>query len=125
MESHEVEKLHADCVTELKAYIKEANRTCSLVESMTAFPVPMDIWTGAVEQRVQENRAQSRYREARERLLDAMRPELRFDRRLRTAHSAPWSLPGDEAVATLTGKPDNSRALRSERLPRGKVRDHS
>ena len=75
MESPEIEKLHKKCVERLKDLIAQANRTCSLLDSMTQFPIPLDIWQDAVEQRVRENEAHFRYQEAREQLFDLIRPQ--------------------------------------------------
>ena len=73
MGSPEIEELHKACVHRLKDLIAQANRTCSLLDSMTEFPISVDTWLNAVEQRVRENDAQARYQEARERLFDAIR----------------------------------------------------
>jgi hypothetical protein len=43
-------------------------------ELMTEFPITLDIWQKAIDQRMRENEAQARYQEARERLFDAIRP---------------------------------------------------
>lgn len=75
MESPEIEKLHRKCVEGLKTLIVQANRTCSLLESMAQFPVASEIWQKAIEQRVRENDAQAQYQQARERLFDAIRPQ--------------------------------------------------
>lgn len=75
MEPPEIEKLHKRCVERLKDLIAQANRTCSLLDSMAEVPLSLDIWQKAVEQRVRENDAHARYQEARERLFKAMRPK--------------------------------------------------
>ena len=59
----------------LKDLMAQANRTCSLLESMTEFPITLDNWQKAIDQRMRENEAQARYQEARERLFDAIRPQ--------------------------------------------------
>jgi hypothetical protein len=74
MEPADIGELHRKCVERLKDLIAQANRTCSLLESMTEFPITLDIWLNAVEQRVRENHAATRYQEAREQLFDALRP---------------------------------------------------
>jgi hypothetical protein len=74
MESSDIEELHNKCLEALKNMVAQANRTCSLLESMTTFPITLDIWRRAVEQRMRENDAQARYQEARERLFKAIRP---------------------------------------------------
>jgi hypothetical protein len=71
MESPEIEKLHKKCVQQLKDLIAQANRTCSLLDSVTEFPISLDTWSSVLEQRVRENDAQARYQEAREQLFDA------------------------------------------------------
>ena len=75
MESQEIEKLHKECVERLKDLIAQANRTCSLLESMTEFPITLNIWQKAIDQRVRENDAQVGYQRARESLFDAIRPK--------------------------------------------------
>jgi hypothetical protein len=75
MESPEIKELHKKCVERLKHLIAQANRTCSLLESMTEFPITLDMWQMAVHQRMSENNAQARYQEVRERLFDTIRPE--------------------------------------------------
>jgi hypothetical protein len=42
---------------------------------MIEFPISLDMWQKAIEQRVRENDARFQYQEARERLFDAIRPE--------------------------------------------------
>jgi hypothetical protein len=69
----DIEELHNKCVERLKDLIALANRTCSLLESMTEFPITLDIWQKAIDQRMRENEAQIRYQEARELLFDAIR----------------------------------------------------
>lgn len=75
MEPPEIEKLHKKCVERLKDLIAQANRTCSLLDSMAEFPLSLNVWQEAVEQRVRENDAHRRYQEARARLFDAIRPQ--------------------------------------------------
>ena len=77
MESPEINELHNNCVARLKDLISNANRTCSLLESMTEFPITLNVWQDALEQRVRENEAQSKYQQARERLFEAIRPLLK------------------------------------------------
>jgi hypothetical protein len=74
MESVDIKELHKTCVERLKGLIAQANRTCSLLESMTELPITLDIWLRAVDQRVTEDEAHFRYQEVRERLFDAIRP---------------------------------------------------
>jgi hypothetical protein len=74
MASPDISHLHKNCVERLKELITQANRTCSLLDSMTEFPIALEVWQEAIEQRVRENDAQTRYQQARERLFDAMRP---------------------------------------------------
>jgi hypothetical protein len=74
MESVDFKALHKKCVDRLKDLIAEANRTCSLLDSMTEFPVTADTYQRAIDQRVSENDAHARYQEVRECLFDAMRP---------------------------------------------------
>jgi hypothetical protein len=78
MHSPEIEELHKRCVERLKDLMALSNRTCSLLESMTEFPITLDIWQRAIDQRMRENEAQARYQEARERLFDAIRPPQRL-----------------------------------------------
>jgi hypothetical protein len=75
MESPEIEELHQRCVESLKDLIVQANRTCSLLESMAEYPIKLDIWHRALEQRVRENAAHAMYQAARERLFAAIRPQ--------------------------------------------------
>ena len=75
MHSPDIEELHKKCVERLKDLIALANRTCSLLESMTEFPITLGIWQKAIDQRMRENEAQIRYQEARELLFDAIRPQ--------------------------------------------------
>jgi hypothetical protein len=74
METPDIKKLHRECVERLKDLMAHANRTCSLLESMTEFLLSLEIWSKAVDQRVLENDAQARYQAARESLPDAIRP---------------------------------------------------
>lgn len=74
MPSLDIDRLHKECVESLKYLIAQANRTCSLLEKMREFPLSLEIWQQAVDQRLRENAAQTRYQEARERLFDAIRP---------------------------------------------------
>jgi hypothetical protein len=73
MKSPHIEQLHQECVETLKYLITQANRTCSILEAMTEFPITSDIWHSAVEQRVRENQAQAEYQQARERLFNEIR----------------------------------------------------
>jgi len=75
MQQPDIEELHNKCIEHLKDLIALANRTCSLLELMTEFPITWDIWQKAIDQRMRENEAQARYQEARERLFDAIRPQ--------------------------------------------------
>jgi hypothetical protein len=74
MESADIKGLHKTCVERLKGLIAQANRTCSLLESITELPITLDTWLKVVEQRVTEDDAHLRYQEVRERLFDAIRP---------------------------------------------------
>lgn len=74
MASADINQLHKTCVERLKDLIAQANRTCSLRDSMTEFPIALEHYQRAVEQRVRENDAHTRYQQARERLFEAMRP---------------------------------------------------
>jgi hypothetical protein len=74
MESLDIKELHKQCVERLKDLIAEANRTCSLLESMTEFPITLETWQLALSQRVSENNAHDRYQKIRERLFDVIRP---------------------------------------------------
>jgi hypothetical protein len=75
MESASVEELHKKCVERLKELITQANRTCSLLEAMTEFPITLDSWQSALAQRLNENEAHQRYQFIRERLFQALRPQ--------------------------------------------------
>ena len=75
MHSPDIEELHKKCVERLKDLIALSNRTCSLLELMTEFPITLEIWRNAIDQRMRKNEAQARYQEARERLFDAIRPQ--------------------------------------------------
>ena len=79
MESPEIKELHQKCVERLKDLIAQANRTCALLESMTEFPITLDVWLRAVDQRARENEAQARYQEVRERLFHAVRPKQKSE----------------------------------------------
>jgi hypothetical protein len=74
MGSGDIEQLHQQCVEALKDLIRQADRTCSLLQSMTEFPITLDSWNNALDHRVRENQAHARYQEARERLFRALRP---------------------------------------------------
>jgi len=74
MESLDIKELHKQCVERLKDLIAEANRTCSLLDSMTEFPITLETWQRAVSQRVSENSAYGRYQKVRERLFHMIRP---------------------------------------------------
>ena len=74
MESSEAEKLHKICIERLKELIAQANRTCSLLDAMAEFPISLDTWQKAVEQRMRENDTYARYQEVRERLFQVIRP---------------------------------------------------
>ena len=74
MESQNIKELHKQCVERLKDLIAEANRTCSLLESMTEFPVTLETWQRAINQRVSENDAYGRYQKVRESLFHVIRP---------------------------------------------------
>lgn len=72
MESSDIQALHRACVAKLKNLIAVANRTCSLLESITEFPLTFDLWQKAMEQRIAENEAQAQYQSAREHLFAAL-----------------------------------------------------
>jgi len=72
MASPDIHQLHKNCVERLKDLIIEANRTCSLLNAITKFPIALEVWQSALEQRVRENDAHSQYQQARERLFAAM-----------------------------------------------------
>ena len=74
MELVDIREMHKMCVERLKGLIAQANRTCSLLESMTELPITLDIWLRLVDQRVTEDDAYFRYQEVRERLFNALRP---------------------------------------------------
>ena len=75
MESVDIKALHKKCVDRLKELIAEANRTCSLLDSMTESPVTAHTYQQAINQRVRENDAHARYQKVRRRLFDAIRPQ--------------------------------------------------
>jgi hypothetical protein len=54
------------CVSALQHYIREANATCSLLNSITAFPVSDRIRQTILDQRLRENDAHERYRKVRD-----------------------------------------------------------
>ena len=81
MDPEEIRKLHRICVKSLRDYIPEAQNTCTLLEKMDDFPVPLGVWISATEQRNAEYHAQERYRLIREQIFDALRPAARASRR--------------------------------------------
>ena len=74
MNASELSELRRLCVTALRDYMREARRTCSLLQSIDASPASPDDWISAVHHRNTENRAFERYRSAREELFRALRP---------------------------------------------------
>ena len=73
MTEPEIQTLHRMCVTALKETIAQAQKTCSLLETLE-FPVSLDVWMEAVNHRSAENDAYDRYRIVREELFKALRP---------------------------------------------------
>ena len=69
-----MKRLHRICVERLKNLIREANKTCALLDSMASFPISQGTWSQAISQRVAENDAQALYQMAREELFEALRP---------------------------------------------------
>jgi hypothetical protein len=60
LQTANIEELHKECVESLKDLMAQANRTCSLLEAMTEFPITLEIWQQALDQRVRQNHAQAR-----------------------------------------------------------------
>lgn len=80
MHPEEIRKLHRMCVATLRDYIRQAENTCTLLEKMDGFPLPIEQWLLATTQRNSENHAHERYRIIREQLFDAIRPAARTSR---------------------------------------------
>jgi hypothetical protein len=57
------------CVQALRNYMREADKTCSLLNSIRAFPVPFEKRLAILDQRLRENAAHERYQLAREQLF--------------------------------------------------------
>lgn len=75
MRPPDTEQLHRLCLDRWRRLIREATKTCSLIQSMNSFPVSTELWIQAIEQRIAENEAQAQYQSARERLFEAFKPE--------------------------------------------------
>jgi hypothetical protein len=71
MSDPDLKGLQRRCVETLRRYIAEANKTCSLLESVLDFPVSMPERLKIIEQRAKENYAQSEYQATRAALFDA------------------------------------------------------
>jgi hypothetical protein len=69
--NEDVERLHVNCVTALRRYIGEANKTCKLLMGIGRFPVNLQTRTAILEQRQVENDAHMQYQIAREDLFKA------------------------------------------------------
>ncbi|HEY1242546.1 MAG TPA: hypothetical protein VGF16_18420 [Bryobacteraceae bacterium] len=77
MDPEEIRKLHRMCVKTLREYILQAQNTCTLLEEMDQFPLPIEQWISVTEQRNSENFAHERYQIIREQLFDTLRPAFR------------------------------------------------
>ena len=74
----DLESLHRECMDALQEYIVKANRTCELLEGVTKFPVSLAQRKALLDQRSIENEAHERYQEARRRLFEAAKWEIRI-----------------------------------------------
>ena len=70
-----VSELHRLCVNALHGYISETNKTCRLLEQITAFPAPIEQRMAMLDQRRAESDAHERYQAARQNLFDAAKWE--------------------------------------------------
>jgi hypothetical protein len=69
----DLQKLHRDCLSALRAYIAEASRTCKLLDKVAEFPMSPEQQENLLQQRQFESHAQERYQRARLPLFDAIK----------------------------------------------------
>jgi hypothetical protein len=70
----DVKHLHMSCISSLKEYMDEAQRTCDLLTSIESFPVSLEKQNQILQQRLSENETHERYQIAREHFFRALRP---------------------------------------------------
>ena len=69
----DLQELHRECMSALRAYIEVAGRSCQLLDEITSFPVSVKQTAAILQQRLAENEAHDRYQIARRKLFEAAR----------------------------------------------------
>jgi hypothetical protein len=68
--------LRTGCVRALRNYMRAANKTCTLLNAIRKFPVPLEQRLAILDQRLAENAAHERYQLARQQLFRAAKWNL-------------------------------------------------
>ena len=71
MNKAEFFRLYAECVTAMRAYFVEVERTIAMLENCTAEPLPFDVRMNLLAQEVNETNAQNVYVAAKRLLNNA------------------------------------------------------
>ena len=74
--SEKLLQLQKTCIQALRNYIREAGKTCAILEDINTFPVSTEAKLRILEQRQLENAAHERYQHARRNLFAAAWSEL-------------------------------------------------
>lgn len=64
-----LKQLRIACVQALRKYMREADKTCTLLNSIRQFPVPLEKRLAILDQRLVENAAHERYQQSRQQLF--------------------------------------------------------
>lgn len=64
-----LKQLRTECVRALRKYMREADKTCTLLHSIRVFPVPLERRLAILDQRLVENAAHERYQLSRQQLF--------------------------------------------------------
>jgi hypothetical protein len=64
-----LKQLRTECVRTLRKYMHEADKTCTLLNSIRMFPVPLEKRLAILDQRLVENAAHERYQTSRQQLF--------------------------------------------------------
>ena len=66
-----LDEIHAECVSALRRYMAEANKTCKLLTAIKEFPINLKQKREILDQRLVENEAQEWYQKSRRKLFRA------------------------------------------------------